>query len=167
MICCSLWCSQNVRLYRHIYSQIRLLWETKIFTWLSTAGLETQWSLKDENIKYQTFRLLGSLRGSWLPSLSPPGRLPLGIPIKIAIIEKQLPLFPVREFPPSPASFLFPSSGLPVSLRLRHKKEEPASCINNATLNVKLEGYRLELKLKLWIEKEPDLTDFNILFEKS
>ena len=149
------------------YSQIRLLRETKIFTWLSTAGLETQWSLKDENIKYQTFRLLSSLSGSWLPSLSPPGRLPLGIPINIAIIEKQLPLFPLREFPPSPARFLFPSSGLPVSLRLRHQKEEPASCVNNATLNVKLEGYRLELKLKLWIEKEPDLTDFNILFEKS
>lgn len=95
------------------------------------------------------------------------GETPARYPNKIAIIKKQLPLFPLREFPPSPARFLFPSSGLPVSLRLRHKKEEPASCINNATLNVQLEGYRLELKLKLWIEKEPDLTDFNILFEKS
>lgn len=105
--------------------------------------------------------MLGSL-WSWLLYLSPPLRLSLGTPTKIAIIEKQLLSSP---FPPSPARFLFPSSGLPVSLR--HKKEEPASCINNATSNVKMEGYRLELKLKLWIEKEPDLPDFNILFEKS
>lgn len=95
------------------------------------------------------------------------GETPARYPNKIAIIKKQLPLFFLREFPPTPARFLFPSSGLPVSLRLRHKKEEPASCVNNATSNVKMEGYRLELKLKLWIEKEPDLTDFNILFEKS
>ena len=64
-----------------------------------------------------------------------------------------------------PRAFFFPPlvSQSPYDTR---KSSRPC-CINNATSNVKMEGYRLELKLKLWIEKEPDLTDFNILFEKS
>ena len=99
------------------YSQIRLLRESKIFTWLSTAGLETQWSLKDENIKYQTFRLLGSLRGSCLPSLSS-AETPAGYSNKNSNNQKTASSLSPSHRPPR--TFFFPplvSQSVPTTQR--------------------------------------------------
>ena len=72
---------------------------------------------------------------------------------KLFRLDRTDPLSFGPKFPEILVEWIAPTASL------RHKEQEPSSCINNATSNVKMEGFRLELKLKLWIEKEPDLID--------